>query len=199
MQVLIHSIPAEGSFDALAALPRQELVHDWWGDDVEPSFEFAMAEDGDSLYILASRGKNASAQPGSELGVMYPKPLCDYDTAEFFMGQADGERYFEFHIAPSGAWWYSFFKAVRQVADDVENPVPQGVETRVCPREGGWLAMARIPLSEVKGIDLRQCRLAVTAILESPEYIYLTTADNLSGEPDFHRPSDWAFPTFPKA
>ena len=46
MQVIIHQWAFNGSFDQLASLPRQELVNDWFGYDVEPSAEFAFATDG---------------------------------------------------------------------------------------------------------------------------------------------------------
>ncbi len=197
MQVIVHRMPAGSSFDVLASLPRQQLVRDWWGNEVNPPFEFAMAENGERLFILASRRKTPRAQPGSRPGELFPKPLCDYDVAEFFLGQKAGGRYFEFHIAPSGAWWYSFFKAVRQT-DAEDNPVPQGVETQTRPLKDGWLAMAGIPLPGLDGLSLDACRLAVTAILEFPDSIYLTTAAPSTGEPDFHRPDDWTPPAIPR-
>ncbi|MFR1412109.1 MAG: hypothetical protein ACLSUW_07245 [Akkermansia sp.] len=46
MQAIIHQWAFNGSFDQLASLPRQELVNDWFGYDVEPSAEFAFATDG---------------------------------------------------------------------------------------------------------------------------------------------------------
>ena len=55
MQVIIHQWAFNGSFDQLASLPRQELVNDWFGYDVEPSAEFAFATDGEFLWFLASR------------------------------------------------------------------------------------------------------------------------------------------------
>ena len=44
MQVIIHQWAFNGSFDQLASLPRQELVNDWFGYDVEPSAEFRSEE-----------------------------------------------------------------------------------------------------------------------------------------------------------
>lgn len=54
--------------------------------------------------------------------------------------------------------------------------------------------MARIPLNELRGVDIRDCKLAATFILETPDQIFLTTADDLSGEPDFHRPDCFSTP-----
>lgn len=187
-------MPSGGSFDDLALLPRQELVHDWYGEDVTPPLEFAMASDGESLWVLASRAGEGHAQPGSEKGKLYPKPLCDYDVAEFFIADAEEPRYFEFHLSPGGAWWYGYFKGVREADEALNARIPEGIEMETLPREGGWLTMARVPLCEIHGIDLSRARVAMTSILESPDYIYLTTADRLDGEPDFHRPGDWAMP-----
>ena len=41
------------------------------------------------------------------------------------------------------------------------------------------------------GITPENCRLAATAILNSPDYVFLTTAEDTKGEPDFHRPHAW--------
>ena len=60
MQVIIHQWAFNGSFDQLASLPRQELVNDWFGYDVEPSAEFAFATDGEFLWFLASRSTAAT-------------------------------------------------------------------------------------------------------------------------------------------
>lgn len=194
MQVILHPMPAGGSFHELTLLPRQELVHDWYGADVTPPLEFAMASDGSSLWVLASRACDGQAQPGSEKGKCYHAPLCDYDVAEFFIADAEEPRYFEFHLAPNGAWWYGFFQNVREADATLSAIAPEGVEMETQPREGGWLVMARIPLGEIRGLDLAHSRIAMTSILESPQYIYLTTADRLDGTPDFHRPADWAMP-----
>ena len=55
MQAIIHQWAFNGSFDQLASLPRQELVNDWFGYDVEPSAEFAFATDGQYLWFRAAR------------------------------------------------------------------------------------------------------------------------------------------------
>ncbi|MFR7733609.1 MAG: hypothetical protein ACLU7D_09735 [Collinsella sp.] len=60
MQAIIHQWAFNGSFDQLASLPRQELVNDWFGYDVEPSAEFAFATDGQYLWFLAARNRDAT-------------------------------------------------------------------------------------------------------------------------------------------
>ena len=147
MQVIIHQWAFNGSFDQLASLPRQELVNDWFGYDVEPSAEFAFATDGEFLWFLASRSKAATIHPEARPGQFQPE-LWRYDLAEWFMAAGDGE----------------------------------------------WCAMARIPLNELRGVDIRDCKLAATFILDTPDQIFLTTADDLSGNPDFHRPDCFCTP-----
>jgi hypothetical protein len=72
--------------------------------------------------------------------------------------------------------------------------VPTGVETAGSVTPAGWGCSACIPLAYLEsiGISIRNCRLAATCILNSPDYQFCTTSDDLSGEPDFHRPWSWA-------
>ena len=92
MQVIIHQWAFNGSFDQLASLPRQELVNDWFGYDVEPSAEFAFATDGEYLWFLASRSKEATVHPDARPGQFLPE-LWRYDLAEWFMAAGDGTNY----------------------------------------------------------------------------------------------------------
>lgn len=80
MQVIIHQWAFNGSFDQLASLPGQELVNDWFGYDVEPSAEFAFATDGEYLWFLASRSKEATVHPDARPGQFLPE-LWRYDLA----------------------------------------------------------------------------------------------------------------------
>ena len=77
MQVIIHQWAFNGSFDQLASLPRQELVNDWFGYDVEPSAEFAFATDGEFLWFLASRSKAATIHPEARPGQFQPEHQKD--------------------------------------------------------------------------------------------------------------------------
>lgn len=86
MQVIIHQWAFNGSFDQLASLPRQELVNDWFGYDVEPSAEFAFATDGEYLWFLASRSKEATVHPDARPGQFLPE-LWRYDLAEWVHGR----------------------------------------------------------------------------------------------------------------
>ena len=173
MQVIYHQWAFTGSFDQLASLPRQELVNDWFGYDVEPSAEFAFATDGEFLWFLASRSKAATIHPEARPG-QYPPELWRYD------------------LAPNGAWWACAVSDTRRANEDI--PAPRAVDTKCILTDEGWCAMARIPLNELRGVDIRDCKLAATFILDTPDQIFLTTADALSGNPDFHRPDCFCTP-----
>lgn len=64
MQAIIHQWAFNGSFDQLVSLPRQELVNDWFGYDVEPSAEFTFATDGQYLWFLAARNRGSHRASG---------------------------------------------------------------------------------------------------------------------------------------
>ena len=191
MQAIIHQWAFNGSFDQLASLPRQELVNDWFGYDVEPSAEFAFATDGQYLWFLAARNREATVHPDARPGQFQPE-LWRYDLAEWFLASGEGTNYWEFNLAPNGAWWACAFTDVRRANEDI--PAPLAVDTECILTDEGWCAMARIPLNELRGVDIRDCKLAATFILETPDQLFLTTADDLSGEPDFHRPDCFSTP-----
>lgn len=161
MQVIIHQWAFNGSFDQLASLPRQELVNDWFGYDVEPSAEFAFATDGEYLWFLASRSKEATVHPDARPGQFLPE-LWRYDLAEWFMAAGDGTNYWEFNLAPNGAWWACAFSDTRRANEAI--PAPLAVDTKCILTDEGWCAMARIPLNELRGVDVRDCKLAATFI-----------------------------------
>ncbi len=191
MQAIIHQWAFAGSFDQLASLPRQELVNDWFGYDVDPCAEFAFATDGQHLWFLAARNKDACIHPDAQPG-QFREELWKYDLAEWFLASGDGPNYWEFNLAPNGAWWACAFEDVRRA--DAEIPAPLAVDTKTVLTDEGWCVMARIPLNELRGVDIRNCKLATTFILETPNQVFLTTADDLSGEPDFHRPDTFSTP-----
>ena len=108
------------------------------------------------------------------------------------MAAGDGTNYWEFNLAPNGAWWACAFSDTRRANEDI--PAPLAVDTKCILTDEGWCAMARIPLNELRGVDIRDSKLAATFILDTPDQIFLTTADDLSGNPDFHRPDCFCTP-----
>lgn len=114
-----------------------------------------------------------------------------YDVAEFFIAATEGTPYLEVNLCPNGAWWACWFSETR-----VANPdaiAPAGVQASGTLAADGWECSIRIPVAELQkhGVSIENCRLAATAILDTPQQIFLTTAPDLFGEPDFHRPHSW--------
>lgn len=173
----------------------QQLSHEWFGSAVPTPVEFAFSTDGEYLIFRAKQAEAAHPHPEAGCGE-FREELWRYDTAEFFIAAAAGAPYMEINLSPKGAWWACAFSAPRVAAQPPV--VPAGVVTDGHCDENGWACRIRIPLKELEkmGIDPKNCRLAATAILNTPNDVYLTTADDVSGNPDFHRPHAWASPNW---
>lgn len=185
MQVIIHR-KSDAEISGF-----QVLDTEWYGQKLIPPFLFRFEQSDEGLIFRARRAAAASVHPQAGCG-QFHEDLWKYDTAEFFFAAADGSKYLEFNLNPVGAWWCRVFSAPR---------VPHADFADFCPsvRAGGinacrsWECEACLPNEALAalGIDLNDCRLAATAILGSPEQLFLTTATDISGEPDFHRPQAW--------
>lgn len=173
-----------------AARAPQTLSHEWYGKEIVPAVEYSFSIEGEYLVFRAAQAAQAQPHPEGKPGE-FKEELWKYDTAEFFIADAEGKLYMEFNLSPAGAWWACVFSAPRVAAP--EYGVPQGVQTTGSLSAEGWACSARIPLEYLSalGITPERCRLAATCILNSPDYVFLTSAEDLSGEPDFHRPHSW--------
>lgn len=191
MQIIVHQWAFPGGFEQLALLPRQEFTSDWFGYDVDPPARFTFATDGQHLWFLAERAARPAAHPEAENG-QFKEELWKYDVAEWFLASPESGYYWEFNLAPSGAWWAAGFLEKRK--PDTRAKKPAHVETFSEMAENSWTAMAKIPLNQLPGVDLRQSSLACSFILDTPAHIFMTSALDLSGEPDFHRPEDFSAP-----
>ncbi len=184
MKVILHST---------ANAPWQQLTHEWYGTPMEPPVDFRFQLTATELIFSARRPCPALLHPEAREN-RFQTELWKYDTTEFFVANVAADRYLEFNLSPNGAWWAAAFTGPR-VVDERVPAVPQGVITRGHADAQSWECEARFPLAylELMGIHPGQapCRMAATAILNSPDYHFLTTAEDQSGKPDFHRP--WAF------
>lgn len=180
MQSIIHSIRS----------PYQSISREWHGSAVLPSFDYSFTLTDKGLRFEAMRLAPALIHPCARMGV-FQEELWRYDTAEVFLAPLSGSPYLEFNLCPNGAWWQCAFTAPRQVAEGLTLPPPVDVRG-VCTHER-WSCGATLPLETLAalGIDLQSCRIAVCAILNSPQQIFLTTAERTEGIPDFHHPEDW--------
>ncbi len=176
-----------------ANAPWQHIPCEWFGTPVEPPFEFRFHLTEDALVFCARRKSPALLHPEALEGE-FRELLWKYDTAEFFIVSPGEERYLEFNLAPNGAWWSAVFTDPR-VVDPTVPAVPAGVVARGKATSEGWECEVSLPLASLAEMGLTPadtpCRIAAAAIRTRPEQIFLTTATDTTGKPDFHHPWHW--------
>ena len=170
-------------------VPMLGLSHDWHGAQLEVPAAFSLAMDERRLWFIAHHRRAAELHPQARPGLFLAE-LWRHDVAELFLADPGSGRYFEFNLAPNGAWWSCEFVAPRVRAEETDIAMPGVATFADMAPDGAWLAAMAIPL------DLLRARLDfgphthanVTLILESPAQKFVTAADLGGGEPDFHRP-----------
>lgn len=173
----------------------QSLTHDWYGTPALAPVKYSFALQDAYLVFRAAQSAPVVIHPAARPGV-FTENLWQYDTAEFFIADEAGQNYIEFNLCPNGAWWACAFDAPRRVLR--RTGAPEGVQTQGKVTPQGWQAEAHLPLAWLRsvGIDINRCRIAAACILNSPDYLFYTTANDTSGTPDFHRPRSWPMATF---
>lgn len=187
MQVLINT-SEPGSFS--------QINKEWYGREVAPPYCYRMTHTCDGLLFEAKRAEPAALHPDAHAG-KFQEELWRYDVAEFFISTADTSRYMEMNLSPNGAWWGSVFTAPR-VVDAAASSLLRVESATGEATNDGWQASLLLPqeVLDALGFHLPDCRIAVCAVLESPQYIYLTTAAPCHTQPDFHRPDLWQHPVW---
>ena len=158
-------------------------------EPISPPAAYALVEDPLRLWFIAARGAAAQIHPQARPGG-FQADLWQHDVAELFLaGPADG-RYFEFNLAPNGAWWSCEFISPRNRAEALDIAFPEVATFADLAPDGGWLAAMAIPL------NLLQARLDfgvnttgnVNFILNSPNQQFLSASPLGPGPADFHQP-----------
>lgn len=170
-------------------LPLFGIGKDWYEMEFAPQAAFCVAVDPRSLWFIASHGKAAKIHPAARPGRFTPE-LWKHDVAELFLSDPTSGRYFEFNLAPNGAWWSCEFTAPRVREEEVEIAFPEVATFAELAPNGGWVAAMAIPrdLLEARLDFGKNTRMNVTYILDSPQQRFLSVANLGEGEPDFHRP-----------
>lgn len=178
-------------------VPLFGLTTDWFGEtcDLVPGFSLVM--DQRRLWFIANHRRPAELHPKSRPGSFLAE-LWRYDVAELFLADPESGRYFEFNLAPNGAWWSCEFTGPRMRAEDVDIAMPEIATFADLAPDGSWMAAMAIPL------DLLRARLDfglnthanVTMILESPTQRFFSAVDLGPGEPDFHQPQAFSKVSF---
>jgi hypothetical protein len=171
-------------------VPLLGIVRDWFGAAVAPPAGYSLAMDEERLWFLAHHRRAAELHPRARPGG-FQAELWKHDVAELFLADPVSGRYFEFNLAPNGAWWSCEFTAPRVRAGGIDIAVPEVATFADIAPDGSWLAAMALPLDILRarinfGPDTRA---NVTMILESPNQRFLTATDPGEGAPDFHQPA----------
>ncbi|NJR43591.1 MAG: hypothetical protein HC767_14005 [Akkermansiaceae bacterium] len=150
---------------------------------------FSLVVDPQNLWFIANHLSPAQIHPKARPGI-FQAELWRYDVAELFLADPVSGRYFEFNLAPNGAWWSCEFTAPRVRAEEVDIAMPDIATFSEMAADGSWLATMAIPLDLLKArLDFgSQTQINVTMILETPEQKFISAVDLGSGEPNFHQP-----------
>lgn len=170
-------------------VPLIGITKDWHGAPVEPAAGFSLAVDERRLWFIAHHRAAARLHPQARPG-MFQADLWKHDVAELFIADPVSGRYFEFNLAPNGAWWSCEFTAPRVRAEECDIAMPEVATFADMAADGSWVAAMAIPLDLLKArIDFGpESRANVTFVLGSPEQRFLTASHPGGGTPDFHQP-----------
>ena len=170
-------------------IPLLGITKNFHGEPLAAAAGFSLAADDRRLWFVAHHRRAANLHPLARPGVFQPE-LWKYDVAELFIADPASGRYFEFNLAPNGAWWSCEFTAPRVRAEMCEIAMPEIATFADMAADGAWVAAMAIPLDLLRArLDFgAPSRVNVTFVLGSPEQQFLTAANLGSGEPDFHQP-----------
>ena len=170
-------------------LPMFGLAKDWHGAPIEPPAGFSLAMDQRRLWFIAHHRQPAGLHPHARPGD-FQAGLWQYDVAELFIADPASGRYFEFNLAPNGAWWSCEFTAARVRAEETDIAMPEVATFAEMAADGAWVAAMAIPLDLLKArLDFGpQSHANVAMILGFPKRKFISAADLGGGEPDFHLP-----------
>jgi hypothetical protein len=174
-------------------VPLVGIVRDWFGAPLSPPAGYSLAMDERRLWFLAHHRRAADLHPRARPGA-FQAELWKHDVAELFLADPISGRYFEFNLAPNGAWWSCEFTAPRVRAEPADIAMPDVATFADLAPDGSWVAAMALPLDILRarlnfGPDTRA---NVSMTLESPNQRFLS-ANALPGDvPDFHQPAHYS-------
>ena len=170
-------------------VPLLGLETDVHGTALQAPAAFSVVSDGRHLWFIVNHRMPARIHPQARPGA-FQTGLWQHDVAELFLADPASGRYFEFNLAPNGAWWSGEFIAPRVRADEAEIAMPEVATFSDLGPDGSWLAAMAVPLDLLRArLDFGpETRMNVTMILESPAQKFISASDLGAGEPDFHQP-----------
>jgi hypothetical protein len=186
MTVFTSSQPlAWGDLD----VPLFGLAKDVHGAALQSPAAFCVVADTQYLWFIANHRRPAQLHPKARPAI-FQAELWRYDVAELFLADPITGRYFEFNLAPNGAWWTCEFTAPRIRAEEVDIAMPGIATFSDMAADGSWLAAMAIPLDLLRArLDFgSNTQINIAMILETPAQKFISAADLGNGEPDFHQP-----------
>jgi hypothetical protein len=174
-------------------VPLFGLEKDLHGTPLQTAAAFSIVTDERHLWFIVNHRRPARLHPKARPGA-FQSGLWGYDVAELFLADPVSGRYFEFNLAPNGAWWTCEFTAPRVRADEVEIAMPEVASFSEMAADGSWLAAMAIPLDLLRArLDFgSDTRLNVAMILESPDQKFISANALRADEPDFHQPQQFS-------
>ena len=174
-------------------VPMLGLCKDWFGGVVDPPAGFSLAMDSWRLWFIAHHRRPALLHPQARPGV-FQAELWKFDVAECFIADPASGRYFEFNLAPNGAWWCCEFTAPRVRAEPLDVEMPDVATFSDMAPDGAWVAAMAMPLDLLRArLDFGPAsRINVTMIIGSPAQRFLSATALGGAEPDFHQPQRFA-------
>lgn len=165
------------------------ILADTEGETISPPAAYALVADPLRLWFIAARAAAAQIHPEARPG-RFQANLWQHDVAELFLGRPADGRYFEFNLAPNGAWWSCEFTAPRTRADERDVAFPEVATFADLAPDGGWLAAMAIPLNLLRArLEFGEGTTGnVTFIVNSPAPRFLSASPLGSGAADFHQP-----------
>lgn len=185
------------SLDAVASQPllfaddRWLIAHDLSGTPLATPIRFGLALSPTFLYFGYAQAVSSDTFTPRPVGEFF-EGLWEEQVLELFLAADSGERYQEFNLSPSGAWWTQPFSAHR--VRDNTIPAPKSLEVFAEEGSAGSRSFFRVPRSAL----LVACSLSVgsraniTAIVLDPrskEKRFCAVHDTGPGAADFHSPS----------
>ena len=171
-------------------LPLLGITRDWHGAELEPPAGYALVADGRHLWFVAHSRQPAELHPEARPGG-FVVGLWQYDCAELFLADPVSGRYFEFNLAPNGAWWSCEYTAPRVRVEEVDIAMPEVATFADLAADGAWLAAMALPLDLLRArVDFGpETRVNVTFMLGGRGQCHASAADLGGGTPDYHRPA----------
>lgn len=159
------------------------LSSQWNGEPTEYSLPYMYTLNADQLVFRVLFSDGANGHPTAEPGMFTPE-LWKWDVAELFI-TGTGGKYVEINLSPNGAYWIQGFDDIRK-----ESPEFEVAKLKISVK-AGELRLDAVALEEYLG-GSSGWRLNATAIMNAPDYVYLSEV-KLSGiVPDFHQPADFS-------